>query len=120
MESNINLILPFPVSVNALYGVFRGRKLLSKKGRLYKERVSTILGADREPFSGDIICHYNFYRGDKRKYDISNYVKSVEDCITEANFWHDDSQLVEIVLTKMAVDRDNPRVEVEIIGVDYE
>lgn len=105
---------PFPPSINTVYTVHRNRKIMSAKGRDYKYAVSEILGKDRVPYKGPISCTYRFYRGDARKYDVSNYVKVIEDCITDANYWGDDSQVVEMHIFKMDIDRDNPRVEVEI------
>jgi len=105
---------PFPPSVNTCYTVHRNRKILTAKARDYKYEVSQILGKDRVPFKGPISCTYKFYRGDARKYDISNYVKVIEDCLTDTNFWVDDHQVVEMHIYKCEIDKENPRVEVEV------
>jgi crossover junction endodeoxyribonuclease RusA len=106
---------PFPPSINTVYTVHRNRKIMSAKGRDYKYEVSQLLGKDREPYKGPISCTYRFYRGDRRKYDVSNYVKVIEDCITDANYWVDDSQVVEMHIFKCEIDRENPRVEIEVV-----
>lgn len=109
-----NLTLGFPPSVNTCYTVHRGRKIITAKARDYKYEVSELLGNNRQPLKGAVKCTYRFYRGDRRQYDISNYIKVVEDCLTDAKIWVDDSQVVEIHMYKMAVDKENPRVEIRI------
>ncbi len=106
--------LEFPPSVNTVYAVFRNRKVLSKKGRMYKEKVADMLGTYTNSYEGPISCTYTFYRGDARRYDISNFIKTVEDCLTESKLWKDDSQVTEIHIYKGEIDRDNPRVEIEV------
>lgn len=105
---------PFPPSVNTVYTVMRNRKILSKKGREYKTKVKNLLESPESCHMGPIITQYTFYRGDRRKYDISNFVKTVEDCLTEAKIWGDDSQVVEVHIYKGPIDKENPRVEVKV------
>ena len=114
MNKISTIVAPFPPSVNTVYSVFRGRKILSVKGRAYKKTIDELLGSDREPITGNVEASYTFYRGDNRKYDISNYVKTIEDCLTIANYWEDDNQLVKITILKGEKDKENPRVEIII------
>jgi crossover junction endodeoxyribonuclease RusA len=114
MNTLVELTAPFPPSVNTVYAVYRGRKILSTKGRKYKEEVLKLLGTERASLKGPIKCTYTFYRGDRRRYDISNYVKVIEDCLTECKYWVDDSQVIEIHIFKGDVCKTNPRVDIEI------
>ena len=106
--------LPFPPSVNTVYTICRNRKILSKKGRDYKKKVADMIGTYTSSYEGPIGCTYTFYRGDARKYDISNFIKTVEDCLTESKLWKDDSQVTEIHIYKGEIDRENPRVDIEV------
>lgn len=112
--SNIryDITCPFPPSVNTVYTIVRNRKILSAKGRKYKEVFKTKYDTPTETIKGAVRTTYTFYRGDARKYDVSNFIKTVEDCLTEAKFWEDDYQVTEVLMYKMGIDRENPRVEV--------
>lgn len=97
-----------PISVNKLYFVHKGRKVLSGAGRAYKTRfITTCGGADPAEFAALEVdpesCYqlhlwfyipyedlYNFrYGRDKRvkspfaDMDVSNLVKLAEDCISD-------------------------------------
>ncbi len=50
----------------------------------------------------------------KTKPDIDNLAKQVMDCMTKLCFWHDDSQVVELRITKRYSNR--PRWEIDIRG----
>jgi crossover junction endodeoxyribonuclease RusA len=44
-------------------------------------------------------------RGDKRKYDISNYIKALEDCFTHAGVWLDDEQVDQLGVYRLPVEK---------------
>ena len=92
----ITLTLPYPPTVNHLYSVVNGRKVLSAKGREYirqvHDTVRNQLGACR--FGAARISYtVNVYPPDNRRRDLSNLVKAVEDALTKAGLWDDDSQV---------------------------
>lgn len=91
----ITLTLPYPPSVNHLYAVVNGRKVLSAKGRKYHETVSQSVRNQRtESFGADRVTYtVNVYPPDNRRRDLSNLVKAVEDALTKAGVWNDDSQV---------------------------
>jgi len=96
--------LPWPPSVNGGYrGVFRGRILLSKKGREYKERAIRHLndiGIGGIKLDGRLSVAIELSPPDKRRRDIDNYTKAAFDAITESGFWEDDEQVDRLVITK--------------------
>lgn len=59
---------------------------------------------------------YMFYLPDKRKRDLSNYIKVPEDYLVSQCIIEDDNHTIasEIILKMGGIDRGNPRVEVEI------
>ena len=54
------------------------------------------------------------YFRDKRKSDISNRIKSLEDALEAAGVFQNDYQVDDLHVHRCGVDRDNPRVEVTI------
>ena len=56
---------------------------------------------------------YNFYMPDLRPTDISNKLESINDLLTDINFWKDDNwSIVRKFHASAELDRDNPRVEI--------
>ena len=93
----IDFRIPFPPSVNHLYATVRGRRVLSAKGRTYHARVlyeaRRQIGATWETLTGRLGIKITLHPPDRRRRDISNCVKIIEDSMTKARVWHDDSQI---------------------------
>jgi len=88
--------LPFPPSVNTYYSVVRGRKVLSKRGRLYKlESMEAMIeqGLDSKGIDFGVSVVVILNPPCKRKRDLDNYLKAILDAITYSEFWVDDSQV---------------------------
>ena len=115
--SDYKFMLPWPPSVNGGYrGVFRGRILLSKKGREYKvsaKRVIDSFGLSNKGLEGRLSVKLTLEPPDKRRRDIDNYTKAVFDAITESGFWGDDEQVDRLVIEK-APKRKGGNVIVEV------
>ena len=93
----ITLTLPYPPSVNNLYATVNGRKVLSKKGREYHEAVCVSVSKQLPVGSGfgkaRISYRISAFPPDKRRRDLSNLIKVLEDALTYAGIWADDSQV---------------------------
>ena len=97
--------LPFPPSVNNLYATVMGRKVLSKRGREYHAEVATAMvrqqylrfGAQRVGYRVTV------FPPDRRRRDLSNLVKAMEDALTNAGLWDDDSQVDDLQLVRSHV-----------------
>ncbi len=89
---DIIIHLPFPPTVNTYY---TKRKALSARGRKYKQAVSLSVHEQgmalllEERLNLAIIM----YMPDKRVRDLSNYLKALEDSLTDAGVWLDDEQI---------------------------
>lgn len=89
------IILPWPPSVNTYWRTFRGRMLLSKKGREYRGAVCEQVadqfigkfGAER------IEVVIEAFRPDNRRRDLDNILKGVLDSLAHAGVYDDDSQI---------------------------
>lgn len=88
--------LPWPVSTNHLYSVFRGRKVLSHEGRAYfntsiallirqKVKLQTVF-LEKRP----IKATYKIYPPDKRLRDADNLLKATQDSLVKAGIITDD------------------------------
>lgn len=103
---------PYPPQLNHLHTIARGRKVLSTKGRQYKETVQEICLYKRvKPIDGPVRVYANFYRP-RKSGDLDNVLKALLDSV-KGFLWHDDKQVVEIHAYRFD-DKDDPRVELTI------
>jgi crossover junction endodeoxyribonuclease RusA len=106
MARTLTLVLPWPPSVNGYYAVIRGRKILSKAGRKYKVDVLAAVLEQvgrHKPIEGRVRLSVWLAPPDRRVRDVSNALKSLEDSLTSAGVWRDDSQVDEIRAFRIAV-----------------
>jgi len=103
MQSQVNVVLPWPPTVNTYYACVDGRKVLSRKGREYKEAVKKVIDANslRLYLTCDLNVSIDLYPPRDFKYDVDNYSKSIFDSLTAANFWTDDSIVRRCAAEKM-------------------
>ena len=102
--------LPFPPSLNTAWRSTPKGVLLAKSGRQYRENVfaAVLAEPDRPRFgSARVSISIDMHRGDRRKYDIDNYAKSVLDAIVEAGVIDDDEQVDELRLRRCDVEPGN-------------
>ena len=107
------IILPFPVSVNQLYAGGSGQQRFpSKKYKAWLQSCQHL-----NPYGFDSVSlHYRYYFPENRSRDTENYVKCVSDYLVKESVITDDNWHVvkDMRLTPMGIDKQNPRVEVEI------
>jgi Holliday junction resolvase RusA-like endonuclease len=108
------LILPYPPSVNRLYGInpHPGRRYLGKEGKEFCHEVRRIaVAAGVRPLSCDVVFFVYAFRPRKCG-DLSNLFKNLEDSL-EGILYDNDRQIVEHHAYRYD-DKDNPRVEVVV------
>lgn len=98
--TDLRVELPFPPSVNHYYRTFRGRILISKTGREYRQSVyaATLeqLGLF-PPFKTPLKAVVELTPPDKRRRDLDNFAgKALYDALQHANLYLDDSQIKEM------------------------
>lgn len=100
----MTLTLPWPPSVNHYWRMWRGRMLISRQGRAYREQVGAILqAAGVSPQPGRLAVHVELYPPDKRKRDVDNTFKAIGDSLQHGGAFLDDSQIVWLLLEKAEV-----------------
>lgn len=97
-RDELTLILPWPPSVNAMWrAVPRRGVLLSKRGRQYRQAAVAAIANQTfgiAPTQARLAVLMDVYPPDRRKRDISNIPKAIEDAITvAASVWCDDEQV---------------------------
>ena len=97
------LELPYPPSVNTYYrSIGRGRVIISKRGREYRESVIAAIarktGGLGQMFDQAITVEITLYPPDKRRRDIDNTLKGLLDSLTHARIWADDSLIKRLAI----------------------
>lgn len=114
--------LPFPPSVNTAFPsnpkVKKGGRWKSKHYMNWLSKVPQLRGLN---IKSPCIIFYTFYMPDKRRRDVSNYVKIPEDYLKQQHVIEDDNWHVVRGFSAfcMGIDRDNPRVEIRIMSLDH-
>ena len=93
----LDVELPYPPSTNHYWRQFRGRAIISREGRLYRQRVHDILLAkiDR-PADGPLTCTIALRPPDRRRRDLDNTLKPMLDALQHASVYEDDSQIKDL------------------------
>lgn len=102
----MRLILPYPPSDNTYYAVVRGRKVISKKGREFKNDVfkkcQGMASFNKKRIEINVVTHPK----DRRIRDINNIWKSLCDSLTFAGIWDDDEQIDKAFIKRGEIDED--------------
>lgn len=99
-DENIVIWLPWPPTVNDYWKPVRGSLYLSRKGRLYKEKVAREL-AEQIPdveLETKLLVEVTLFPPDNRTRDLDNYMKGLLDSITATKIWVDDSQIDQLFI----------------------
>lgn len=113
LDSHIFITLPFPVSVNQLYG--GGSKQQRYPSKKYKAWLASCPPLERHKIS-KANAVYRFFVPDNRDRDLENYVKCVSDYLVKQRVIADDSwkELPDLWISFGGVDKKNPRVEIKL------
>ena len=113
-----------PESVNHIWrGTRSGRHYKTAKARDFESLLTHALRAGRRldgVYDGAVRLVMIIGRKTKRRYDLDNRIKSVQDCLAPAGIIADDSQVVEILARKILADEDTTTVIVETVKADFD
>ena len=93
-----------PPTVNHMHINARGRRFRTKECKDYQDYVidKIIQCRGREyPFWGRVALTLKFTASDKRRWDIDNRVKALQDCLTIAGVIKDDSQIDKLTVRRL-------------------
>ena len=95
------LSLPYPPSLNNLYGIASKpfpRRYLKAAGKEYKLKIREYIAANDLVLKANIPLKVSITitPPDNRKRDIDNLFKILFDSLSEAEFWEDDSYVREL------------------------
>ena len=118
-ELLVTLPLGAGLSVNHLYMFKRGKRFMTKAGEKYMKDVMalTYKAIEEQNYKPEapgvwMVVELTFYYGDKRKRDCHNMHKIIMDALECIAF--EDDRWVLVRDMHVALDKDNPRVEVRI------
>ena len=97
--------LPYPPSGNHMWKHAGGKHYLTKAAMAYYSQVAYIIAQTgmRLGLEERLAVEVDVYPPDKRKRDLSNVIKVLEDACTKAGLWQDDSQIDRLVVQRMPV-----------------
>ena len=110
----LELTLPFPPSLGGYYRMWKGRWLISKKGREYRKTVELICAKKHiSKITSKISVRILAFVPDRRRRDCDNLLKGILDSMEHGGVYEDDSQVRELSIKMMPPSKD-PRVEIRI------
>lgn len=94
----IDLVMPWPPSVNKYWRTFQGRMIISAEGRSYRKAVAdqVLIQSGAKHYTGKLCVVIEAFRPDNRRRDLDNLLKAVLDGCTHAGVWEDDSNIVDL------------------------
>lgn len=95
--------LPWPPSANSYWRTFRGRMIISAKGRQYRKAAIAAIQEQAPSFqklTGRVCVVVDAFPPDRRKRDLDNISKSLLDAMTAAGVWADDEQIDLLILRR--------------------
>ena len=98
----MELVLPYPPSINHYWRHFRGRTLISREGRAYRQQVVTQCQGfgGQPPRDGRLALAMDAFPPDRRRRDLDNIQKASLDSMQHAGIYLDDSQVDMLVVQR--------------------
>jgi len=115
----MKISIPYPPALNRLYRVNKfGSLYLSREGKQYKDAVKEML-KDLSPFgdTANLSLRIKMFPPDRRKRDIDGILKISLDALESSGLIPNDSQIHHLEVIKRGAEKENPRLEVELIEV---
>ncbi|HXU27407.1 MAG TPA: RusA family crossover junction endodeoxyribonuclease [Bacteroidia bacterium] len=112
----IILKLPIPPSINKYYGTKNDKsKFLLDEVKLFRwETLIEVKKLKIKPLNGSVQLRILFVFKDKRKHDVDNRIKSLQDALQIAGLFADDVQVNNSNLAKMYKKSDKSYVLVRV------
>jgi crossover junction endodeoxyribonuclease RusA len=99
---HIELLLPWPPSVNHYWGQVGKSRFISRRGKEF--RASVIEACEGViALEGRLAVHIALFPPDHRKRDVDNVLKALLDACEHAGCYESDSQIDELHITRQEV-----------------
>lgn len=115
----MRIVLPLPPTDNRRLGVFRGKLLSTKEYRQWTQKANIVWNGrykvkkmDEPAFEKQVAYKYWLYLPNKRT-DIGNYTKATKDFL-KGRLYTDDKWVDMHLQLPVEIDKQNPRIEIEI------
>jgi len=115
----VEITLPYPPSVNTYWrAIGRGRVIISKKGREYRQEVvcEVTRGRGAQTLEGRLSVDIEAWMPDKRRRDLDNILKATLDGMVHAGLMLDDEQIDDLRIRRAGVEKPG-RLEVKIVEI---
>ena len=99
----IKLTLPFPPTVNHMWGYAGKRKYLKKEAHEFRRLVQEACIEANAKISGRLAIFIALYPPTKRKFDLDNRIKALQDALEHAGVYLDDEQIDTIICVRRNV-----------------
>ena len=119
-----------PPTVNHLYRSANGHRYKTVEGKAYQEMTAYEMRAQRAalpakraqgPYLGPVALHIIMTTRTRRRWDLDNRVKAVQDCLMMAGIIKDDSQIDELVVRREPYPKlDRTRIMVMTRGDEWD
>ena len=113
----VKFSLELPPTLNNLYVHNQyGHKFIGSKGQAWLDAaIWSIKGKVKKPLDPPVKMVVRLYYRDLRRRDNDNYLKLVNDAVVRAGLIEDDNwQIIKLLTVEGFLDREDPRIEVEI------
>ena len=71
---------------------------------------------DKEPYTGRVKLEIIFYVKSKRKWDLDNRIKALQDCLEYAGVIANDNQIDKLIITRVSGNKDSTRIKLSRHG----
>jgi Holliday junction resolvase RusA-like endonuclease len=97
----LDLVLPYPPSVNHYWRRVGTRTLISRGGRAFRTEVCSLLaGGQFQTLTGPLEVEVFVNPPDRRRRDIDNVQKALLDALQHGGVYADDSQIIKLSIEK--------------------
>lgn len=111
----IHFRLPLPPTINHYYGQRGTHRYIKAAGKEYRQAVAEIVSdAGHKTLTGRVGLFVAIHPANKIRQDLDNRSKALQDALTHAGVWEDDSQIDALYMLRREVIKGG-RVDVVIV-----